>query len=86
MKKSALKEQLRFAQLQLDYAKGKPFGVECSPESPMPLEKMMKKFSLVTIGNDFHGYPYEPRDKKLAVDMTKELMSRLEEAHRVIML
>ena len=52
--------------------------------NPKRLDEMMNKFTLVTTGNDFHGYPYEPRDKPLAIEVPAELMQRLIEAYKAM--
>ena len=57
------------------YANGKPFGVEVT--DPKNLEAMMNKYGLVSIGNDFHGYPYEPKEKSLIVEVPNELANEL---------
>lgn len=69
-----------------EYARGKPFGMEV--EYPGELEAMMEKYSIVIVGNDFHGYPYEPEEKSLVVEVPNELgaelITRLEKAKEEI--
>lgn len=68
------------------YAQGKPFGIEVT--DPEKLEAMMERFDVVTVGNDFHGSPYDPADKSLVVEVPDELgaelIRRLEAAHKAI--
>jgi len=50
------------------YAKGKPFGMEV--EKLDQLQTMLDTYALVTVGNDFHCYPYDPVDRNLTVQIT----------------
>ncbi len=65
-----------------DYAEGRPFGIEVTDLKR--LSEMMNRFGLVTVGNDFHGYPYEPKEKPLAIEVPDELIQRLNEAHKAM--